>query len=140
MPKIVIGTDRYHGTDLSIINRDFLIELFLKDRDYYFDNLGTSMTVDFDIKYDESEEYALAYEHGGALVVNGEYFALKTYESTRTDPFFIELLEKYGIENVMTKFGDNHLKIVDVPDDVKWHICYPDLGPMWVAEDSRTWS
>lgn len=139
MPKIIIGTDKYHGTDLSIQNQDLLVELFKKDCDFYFDNLGAEMISDFDIKYAPGDEYAVA-DMGGALIVDGEFFALKMYDSTRADPFFVKLLEEYGIEKVMTKFGKNHLKIVDIPDDVNWHIAYPDLGPMWVGEDARTWS
>lgn len=47
----------------------------------------------------------------------------------------IEVVERLGkLAN-----GDHaELKVVDVPDDVEWHIAEYD-GMEWVAEDHRTW-
>ena len=59
------------------------------------------------------------------------------YESAdRSDPALIDAVETLG-EKADGGFAE--LKIVEVPDDVKWHIEEYD-GKEWVAEDHRTWS
>lgn len=54
----------------------------------------------------------------------------------RSDPALIDAVETLG-EKAHGGFAE--LKIVEVPDDVKWHIEEYD-GKEWVAEDHRTWS
>lgn len=54
----------------------------------------------------------------------------------RTDPALIDAIETLG-EKADGGFAE--LKIVEVPDDVKWHIEEYD-GKEWVAEDHRTWN
>jgi hypothetical protein len=54
----------------------------------------------------------------------------------RTDPALIDAVETLGKEANGTYAN---LKIVEVPDDVKWHIAEYD-GDEWVAEDHRKWS
>ena len=58
-----------------------------------------------------------------------------THEICRADPYLIQLIEEMGDE-VDTRFSK--LKIVEIPDDVKWHIGEYD-GIEWVAENHRTW-
>lgn len=53
----------------------------------------------------------------------------------RTDPLLIEVVEILGEEANGTHAK---LKVVEVPDDVKWHIDEYD-GWEHVAEDHRTW-
>ena len=53
----------------------------------------------------------------------------------RTDPLLIEAIEVLK-EKANGAFAC--LKIVEVPDDVKWHIAEYD-GWEWVAEDHRKW-
>jgi hypothetical protein len=45
--------------------------------------------------------------------------------------------EDNNIPNNTTKIDD--LEIIDIPDDVKWHIAEYG-GTEWIAEDHRTWS
>lgn len=54
----------------------------------------------------------------------------------RTDPQFVALLAEWGTERVSGVYA--RLKVVDVPDDVAWHIEEYD-GAEWVAEDHRVW-
>ena len=54
----------------------------------------------------------------------------------RSDPALVDAVETLG-ERADGGFAE--LKIVEVPDDVKWHIEEYD-GKEWVAEDHRTWS
>ena len=58
------------------------------------------------------------------------------FDIPRDDPDLIEIVEHLG-----QKSNDSYaeLKIVEIPDDVKWMICEYD-GSEWVAEEHRTWS
>lgn len=55
---------------------------------------------------------------------------------SRSDPALVAIVEEMG----RSSFGGfAELKVVEVPDDIKWHIEEYD-GREWVAEDHRTWS
>ena len=54
----------------------------------------------------------------------------------RNDPMLVQVVEEMG-ENSGGTFAN--LKIVEIPDDVKWQIDEYD-GLEWVAEVHRTWS
>lgn len=64
-----------------------------------------------------------------------EKYYLDVRPESRTDPLLIEVVEQLGDEANGTYAK---LKIVEVPDDVKWHIAEYD-GLEWVAENHRTW-
>ena len=53
----------------------------------------------------------------------------------RSDPRLVAVVEKYG-NAASGRYA--LLEVVEVPDDVKWHIAEYD-GYEWVAEDHRTW-
>lgn len=61
---------------------------------------------------------------------------LDSYASEiRSDPILIEIVETMSEKS----YGSYaKLKIVEVPDDVKWHIEEYD-GDEWVAENHRKW-
>lgn len=54
----------------------------------------------------------------------------------RNDPALVEVVDELG-EKADGYFSD--LKIVEIPDDVKWIIEEHD-GKEWIAEDHRRWS
>lgn len=55
----------------------------------------------------------------------------------RDDPVLVQVVEELGTEKASDRFAN--LKIVEIPDDVKWQIEEYD-GTEWVAEEHRTWS
>lgn len=57
--------------------------------------------------------------------------AMNVYDADRSDPALIDAVETLGKK---ANGGNAELKIVEVPDDVKWHIEEYD-GKEWVAED-----
>lgn len=57
------------------------------------------------------------------------------WEIARDDPTLIEIVETLGTE-AEGKYAN--LKIVEVPDDVEWHI-YEYDGLEHIAENHRTW-
>jgi len=67
-------------------------------------------------------------------VKDGNYFCERDIQ--RNDPALIEVVEELG------KKADGYfseLKIVEIPDDIKWTVEEYD-GKEWIAEDHRTWS
>ena len=58
------------------------------------------------------------------------------WEIPRDDPKLIEAVETIGLLASNTLSSD--LKIVEIPEDVKWEIAEYD-GLEWVAECRRTW-
>lgn len=54
----------------------------------------------------------------------------------RNNPILLQVIEQLGIDACHGKYAS--LKIVEIPDDVAWHIDDYD-GKEHVAEDHRTW-
>lgn len=61
---------------------------------------------------------------------------LEHHDSMRTHQDVIEVVERLG---ALANGKYAELRVVEIPDDVKWHIAEYD-GNEWVAEDHRTWS
>jgi len=76
------------------------------------------------------------YWKAGQAGVDEAYLSSYDYRNNRTDADLIAVIEEMG-EASSGCLAD--LKIVEVPDDVKWHIDEYD-GCEHVAEDHRTWS
>jgi hypothetical protein len=58
-------------------------------------------------------------------------------EVPRDDPTLIKLVEKLGIKRSSGNFAS--LKIVEIPDDVKWGIYCSETGEEHVYEQHRIW-
>ena len=56
-------------------------------------------------------------------------------EIDRDDPALVQTVEELG-SKANDRFAD--LKVVEIPDDVKWDLCEYD-GMEWIAEKHRTW-
>lgn len=81
---------------------------------------------------DNDSDYWLA----GQVGENDGYLSDYDFCQNRSDPDLIAVIEELGEE----AWGwAAEIAIVDVPDDVKWHIDEYD-GLEHVAEDHRTWS
>jgi hypothetical protein len=58
------------------------------------------------------------------------------HDIDRDSPILLQVIEQLGIDECHGKYAS--LKIVEIPDDVEWHIAEYD-GKEHVAEDHRTW-
>ena len=73
----------------------------------------------------------------------------------RDDPLLLQVLEEMGQDawgglvkagNSWDRWADDeppspgYIKIVEIPDDIKWHVRASDFGPESVVEDHRRWS
>lgn len=81
-------------------------------------------------KYDFDAHYKAG--HAGD---DDYYLSYREYTENRADPDLVAVVEQFGKE-ADTNYSE--LKIVDVPDDVKWFIVEYD-GLEHVAEEHRTW-
>jgi hypothetical protein len=109
MPKVVINT-RHGGFGLCH-------EACLRARE-----LGLPVTL-------KGEMYS---DGSGPAIGSG----LDQWDIKRDDPRLVQIVEEMGSE-AGGVFAE--LKIVEVPDDVKWEIGEYD-GAEWVQEVHRTWS
>lgn len=57
----------------------------------------------------------------------------------RTSPALIQVVEELGGEAASYHGALSPLTILEIPDDVKWHIQKDEFGREWIAEDHRTW-
>jgi len=60
----------------------------------------------------------------------------KAYQDKRTDPKLIAVIEKLGVQKASGP--SSSIKVIDIPDDVKWTIEQCD-GKEWVAEEHSIW-
>ena len=67
------------------------------------------------------------------IKTNGVYFTGRSIK--RDDPLLVQLVEELGED---ADGAHAHLKIIDIPDDVEWHIEEYD-GYEHIAETHRTW-
>ena len=79
---------------------------------------------------DENSRYRDVYVD---VIKNDNYFS--EHEIERNDSALVQVVEELG-----EKASGPHaeLKVVEIPDDVKWKIDEYD-GSEWVAEQHRTW-
>lgn len=75
------------------------------------------------------------YYHAGHLNEDKFYLSPYNFYDDRADADLIAVIEEMGDE-AQGKYAS--LKILEIPDDVSWHIAEYD-GLEWVAEDHRKW-
>lgn len=117
--KIVINTD-FGGFSLSH-------EAIMR----YAELSGTKLYFDFDKK--PKLLFGIHY-HTNPECTDESYFS--TRDINRNDPFLVQT-----VEELKDKANGPHakLKVVEIPDDVQWHISEYD-GLEHIAENHRTWS
>jgi len=76
-----------------------------------------------------------AYYKAGHLEEEDHYLSYSQFTENRADPDLVAVVEQFG-KDVNTPYSS--IKIVEVPDDVKWYIHEYD-GLEHVAEVHRTW-
>lgn len=75
----------------------------------------------------------LPYEYYVGEVADDKYWS--EYDLERDDPNLVKVVEQMG--NAANGFAAE-LTVVEIPDDVKWHLCEYD-GIEHIAEEHRTW-
>ena len=75
------------------------------------------------------------YYHAGHLGEDEHYLYSRTMAEDRSDPDLVAVVEEMGKE---ANGFCTELKVIEIPDGVKWHICEYD-GLEHIAEDHRTW-
>jgi len=103
--------------------------------DEAFEKLLARKNVTFDKVKAESALLGTNYYQAGHAGDNDYYISSYEYTEDRSDPDLIAVIEEMGdaANGWAAEIG-----IVEIPDDVKWHIDEYD-GIEHVAEDHRTW-
>jgi|WetSurMetagenome_2_1015567.scaffolds.fasta_scaffold19379_6 hypothetical protein len=144
MTKVVINK-RYGGFGLSPEAKKLYFILkgkncyFYKQTKYEHENNGVAEYVQVSTKKAENGMfiYTLIKDFGDTtskLPKDPKYWA-SDYDIERDDPDLIKVIEIMG-ESANDKFSELH--VIDVPDDVKWHVEEYD-GWESVHEDHRVW-
>ena len=142
--KVVINS-QYGGFSLSKI----AIQEYLKlkgEQAYFYDiNFrGKEVYYKKSLKDTNSDIFFMTFTKDFGTEINGNDISEEDYEKyrfsskdiKRIDKDLIKVIEELG-EKANTQVST--LKIVDIPDDVKWTIEEYD-GNEWIAEEHRTWS
>ena len=79
--------------------------------------------------------FSLSKEAYNYLGLDWDGYGFK-YDNNRTDPKLVECIETLGD---IANGSSAKLKVVEIPDDVKWCIEEYD-GIEWISEVHRTWS
>ena len=119
--KIVINRC-FGGFNLSTLAFDKMLER--KEREYEKAPSKISFTQsDFN------------YWYKGRVNEEGGYISMYTMTQDRADPDLVAVVEELG-EKAWGNFSE--LKVVEIPDDVNWHIADHD-GMEHIAENHRIW-
>lgn len=59
-----------------------------------------------------------------------------TYDIPRDSKILLQVIDELGVEKASGPHAE--LKVIEIPDDVKWHIGEYD-GMEWIAENHRQW-
>ena len=144
MQKIVIAT-----TDCYYLSPAALLRL-IREVPSALDKYVTSR-MDDPLLNSPIEDLEDGFQHfpnrPGRLFHETSVYAFNQYDDAiRALPVFVRLIEEMGNAAAVDMDGepfsteDLPLKIVEIPDDVRWHIARSDLGQEVVAENHRTWS
>jgi hypothetical protein len=103
--------------------------------DQAFETLLARKNIEFDVVETEKSWRGNDYYLAGLPHTDETYISYYDFYRDRSDPDLIAVIEQLG-ETANGKYAD--IKIVDIPDDVDWHIVEYD-GLEHVAEDHRIW-
>jgi hypothetical protein len=105
--------------------------------DAAFEKLLNRKGIAFDkVEKENSAFLGASYYKAGYAGDDEHYLSHYDFYEDRSDPDLIAVIEEMGDES---NGWAAEIGIVEIPDDVKWHIHEYD-GIEHVAEDHRTWS
>lgn len=144
MQKIVIMTN---STFLSLSPKAIRMYLCLCGKECFFYN--TKVGIDdkvclFKTDNPTNDSLACFLDFGDNFVLNDDntdfiFWDLDTIE--RDDKNLIKVVEELGDESIYKERKEEYgLKIVEIPDDVKWYVGeYEMCNREYVGEHARTW-
>jgi hypothetical protein len=103
-----------------------------------FEKMLERMGIEFEKAKDNTYKSLgiIHYYRKGMVDKDEGYLSPYDFTNNRASEDLIAVIEELGVEKASGKYAE--IKIVEVPDDVKWHIDEYD-GVEHVAENHRTW-
>jgi hypothetical protein len=106
--------------------------------DAAFEKLLERKGIEFEVATNGRHSGLLShYYRKGMVGKEDAYLSYYDFTRDRADTDLIAVIEEMGAAEASGKYAE--IKIVEIPDDVEWHIDEYD-GIEHVAEDHRTWS
>lgn len=131
--SLLWGTTQHKAHNMKIaINREFG-GFSLSDK--AFEKLLTLKNIEFEIEKTNSFFVGNAYYMAGHEHTDDTYLAKYKFYENRADADLIAVIEELG-DAASDNFAN--VAIIEIPDDVEWHISEYE-GLEHVAENHRTW-
>lgn len=129
--KVVIGTS---GLQLSVE----AIKMCIKEgaTGITIDDLDGDVYKLDEFPNDVGDGYYQGYVTFQLLKDNKVYTFASYNDEHRADPILVNIVEKLGES---ANFSYSKAKIIEIPNDVKWHIHECEDGSEYIRENSRTW-
>jgi len=116
------------------LSRDCLEELFARRPDLFNDPFPAE-----ELRLEGQSDEELLDWHSSAVLREGHLNFLKEKDpGLRTDAVLLAALAAHG-DTALRGKDCSHLKVVEVPDDVRWYIREDDDGSESVHETHRVW-
>lgn len=124
MPRKIVLSTKCN----SLFFPDHIIQDLLSRHPEYLEPLSEAESVSF-----KTADGALdPFFKGSAIVVGGSVYFVSA-DLPRDLPWLVSTVEN-------NPEGLPHLKVIEIPEDVQWHLHVTDQGEEWIGENHRTWS
>ena len=132
----VVVNRRYGGFGLSVKGAyHFCQKKYGQAYVYKCNNLGGFVRVPYSDDYKDTLKYWVSPEDHNEPVDVNDIQTINNWSIERNDPALVATVRELG-EEANGECAD--LEIVEIPDDVKWHIEEYD-GMVSIHEDHRVW-
>jgi hypothetical protein len=116
------------------LNRDCLEELFARRPELFDEPFPAD-----ELRLEGQTDAELLDWHSSAVMRQGHLHFLKEKDpDLRTDAVLLAALEAYG-DTALRGKDCSRLKVVEVPDDVRWYVREDDDGSESIHETHRVW-
>jgi hypothetical protein len=112
-------------------------EMFERDRDF-FDPMPRSEWTNVDGTAQSTEELEQMFGEHAIVTEFVLYFFKDKSPRLRTDPWLIGQVE-HDVRRVVKPGYEDGVKVLDIPDDVKWYLRAEDDGSESIHEEHRIW-
>ncbi len=129
--KIVIAKNECFYIPINVVKRYFELK---GDKAYFYDGSSSNITYKITDKEIRSWDVYIVSKYFGETAKHEEIFSDALFDESyieRTDLNFIKAVEEIKPYN---------LKVIEIPDDIKWYIHESEEGLETIHEEHRIWN